>query len=191
MEQFVGAPLPRDEQLALVDDWDCLRVSLCRLACSPPGLLRSLSRTAFPDWSMRRRTFTWTPACSKIPMHVQSPNLHAGHARVCCCSPHLVPARKHPRMCATGWALIPRHAGHGGGVGGQLRHPGPVRHAALAHLCQPVQRRRACRRLRARCRSAVRTGRASVLSIVRQQGAAHHWQDAPMPVAGTSQTADM
>ena len=35
MEQFVSAPLPRDEKLALVDDWNCLRVSLCRLACSP------------------------------------------------------------------------------------------------------------------------------------------------------------
>lgn len=28
VEQFVSAPLPRDENLALVDDWDCLRVSL-------------------------------------------------------------------------------------------------------------------------------------------------------------------
>ena len=28
MEQFVSAPLPRDEKLALVDDWNCLRVSL-------------------------------------------------------------------------------------------------------------------------------------------------------------------
>ena len=35
MEQFVSAPLPRDDRLALVDDWNCLRVSPCRLACSP------------------------------------------------------------------------------------------------------------------------------------------------------------
>ena len=34
VEQFVSAPLPRDEKLALVDDWNCLRVSLCSLACS-------------------------------------------------------------------------------------------------------------------------------------------------------------
>ena len=34
VEQFVSAPLPRDENLALVDDWDCLRVSsLVPLAC--------------------------------------------------------------------------------------------------------------------------------------------------------------
>ena len=34
VEQFVSAPLPRDENLALVDDWDCLRVSSqCYKAC--------------------------------------------------------------------------------------------------------------------------------------------------------------
>ena len=35
VEQFVSSPLPRDENLALVDDWDCLRVSSpAHLACS-------------------------------------------------------------------------------------------------------------------------------------------------------------
>ena len=34
VEQFVNAPLPRDGNLALVDDWDCLRVS----SLVPPGL---------------------------------------------------------------------------------------------------------------------------------------------------------
>lgn len=32
VDQFVSAPLPRDQKLALVDDWDCLRVisrSIC------------------------------------------------------------------------------------------------------------------------------------------------------------------
>ncbi len=34
VEQFVSSPLPRDENLALVDDWDCLRVSSpTHLAC--------------------------------------------------------------------------------------------------------------------------------------------------------------
>ena len=32
VEQFVSAPLPRAAGLALVDDWDCLRVRPC--SCS-------------------------------------------------------------------------------------------------------------------------------------------------------------
>ena len=43
VEQFVSAPLPRDEKLALVDDWECLRVSSSTLSgllllCSQPSL---------------------------------------------------------------------------------------------------------------------------------------------------------
>ena len=167
MEQFVSAPLPRDEKLALVDDWDCLRVSLCSLAYSPSQAcsgacqeLHSLLDCRTPDLKL--------DFCM-LQYIVQRAKLYARHASLCCRSPHLIAARQHPCVCAMGWALILLHAGHGGGVGGQLRHPGPVRHAALAHLRQPVQCRRACRHLCKHCGSAVHTSCASVLSTTQQQ----------------------
>ena len=47
VDQFVSAPLPRDQNLALVDDWDCLRV-ISRSVC-PGSPVRQHSEPALQD----------------------------------------------------------------------------------------------------------------------------------------------
>lgn len=145
---------------------------------STPGLLRT-PRQELPSL-LKRRTPDLNLNVCMLKDIMQLAKLHAWHASMCWCSLHLIAAWKHPCMCRMGLALTSLHAGHGGGMGGQLRNPGPVRHAALAHLCQPVQCRRACRHLCTHCGSAVHTGRASVLSTKPRQGAAQHWHNAPL-----------
>lgn len=54
-------------------------------------------------------------------------------------------------------------AGNGGSMGAELRPLGPVRHAALARLCQPVQCRRPRPNLRAHSGCRVHAGRARLL----------------------------
>ncbi len=144
----MSAPLPREPGLALVDDWDCLRVrSLCPTIHFVEWCFCSCLPTSecFLPGSDQEGNYLYTLSC--MGMHVMRGTEHTGIVVIdwyqSCCwgSPCELEEERLECEADSGCCL----AGDGGCVGGAVRPVGPVWHAAHPHLLQPVQRRHPCR----------------------------------------------
>lgn len=139
VEQFVSAPLPRAPGLALVDDWDCLRVGICpQLHAS--SLLRVMTAYNSALCADLAESLLF---CLQAYVHcnILLQLMHDDHIWDLSLYGRPFPLSesvKQKLLERPVDKLIP-YTGNGRRLGGALRAHGPVWHAEHPHVRQPVQ----------------------------------------------------